>query len=95
MYATVRQYEGVQNAAELNKQVNETFLPLQQSIPGFVGYYFVDVGDDGGRMVSISLFETEEGTAESNRRAAEWVAAHPGLVPPAASAEAGPVVVGG
>jgi hypothetical protein len=55
----------------------------------------VDVGEEGGRMVSISLFESEDGTSESNQRAADWVQAHPGLVPPAASAEAGPVVVGG
>ncbi|MGE0056554.1 MAG: hypothetical protein AB7T32_01080 [Dehalococcoidia bacterium] len=95
MHATVRQYDGVENPAELNRQVTETFLPLMKDIPGFIGYYFIDVGDNGGRMVSISLFENEEGTAESNKRAAEWVQAHPGLVPPAISSEAGQVVVGG
>jgi heme-degrading monooxygenase HmoA len=94
MYATIRQYAGVQNPTELNKQVTETFLPLMKDIPGFIGYYFVDVGEEGGRMVSISLFESEEATAESNKRAAEWVQAHSGLVPPAISSEAGPVVVG-
>ena len=94
MYATVRQYEGITDPAELTKQVQETFLPLQKDIPGFVSYYFVDVGEAGGRMVSVSVFENEEGAQESNRRAAEWVANHPGLVPPAASAEAGIVVVG-
>lgn len=94
MHATVRQYEGVENPAELIRQVAETFLPRQREIPGFVDYYFVDVGESGGRMVSVSVFETEEGTAESNRRAAAWVSEHPGLIPPARSAEAGPVVVG-
>ena len=94
MHATVRQYDGVTNPAEVNKQVTESFLPLMKSIPGFIGYYFVDVGENGGRMVSISLFENEEGTAESNRRAAEWVKDRPGLIPPALSAEAGPVTVG-
>ncbi len=94
VYATVRQYEGVENPAEVIRQVGETFLPLQRDIPGFVSYYFVDVGEAGGRMVSVSVFETEEGTAESNRRAAAWVAEHPNLIPPAKSAEAGPVVVG-
>ena len=95
MYATVRQYDGVENPAELNKQVNETFLPLQKDIPGFVGYYFVDVGEAGGRMVSISIFDSLEAADESNKRAAAWVAEHPGLIPPAKSAEAGVVVVGG
>jgi hypothetical protein len=95
MHATVRQYDGIQDPDELNRQVNESFLPTMKEIPGFIGYYFIDVGDKGGRMVSVSLFENAEGTAESNRRAAEWVQAHPGLVPPAVSAEAGEVVVGG
>jgi heme-degrading monooxygenase HmoA len=95
MHATVRQYDKVENPKELTKQVTETFLPLMKDIPGFIGYYFIDVGEDGGRMVSISLFESEEATAESNKRAAEWVQAHPGLIPPAVSAEAGAVVVGG
>jgi hypothetical protein len=95
MHATVRQYDGIQDPAELNRQVTETFLPQMKDIPGFIGYYFIDVGENGGRMVSISLFENEEGTLESNRRAAAWVEAHPGLVPPAISAETGNVVVGG
>ncbi|MGE0228900.1 MAG: hypothetical protein AB7I38_14280 [Dehalococcoidia bacterium] len=94
MYATVRQYEGVENPDELIRQVTETFLPVQREIPGFISYYFVDVGDAGGRMVAVSVFETEEGTAESNRRAAAWVTDHPNLIPPAKSAESGPVVIG-
>ena len=93
MYATVRQYEGIANASELVNQVSATFLPIMKQIPGFVAYYFVDVGEEGGRMVSISLFDSEEGTAESNKRAAEWVQAHPGLIPTATSSEAGEVVV--
>jgi hypothetical protein len=95
MHATVRQYDGVQDPAELNRQVTETFLPLMKAVPGFIGYYFIDVGENGGRMVSVSLFDTEEGTLESNRLAAEWVKEHPGLVPPAISAEEGLVVIGG
>lgn len=94
MHATVRQYEGVQNPAELIRQVGETFLPAQRQIPGFVAYYFVDVGQSGGRMIAVSVFETEDGTAESNRLAAAWVTDHPNLIPPAKSAEAGPVVLG-
>lgn len=93
MYATLRQYEGVNNPAEIIKQVTETFLPDQKTIPGFVSYYFVDVGEAGGRMVSLSVFATEEGAVESNRRAAAWVAEHPNLIPPATNAEEGPVVV--
>ena len=94
MHATVRQYEGVANASELIKQATDTFLPSMKSIPGFVAYYFVDVGEEGGRMVSVSVFDSDAGTAESNKRAADWVRDHPGLIPTATSVEAGKVVVG-
>ena len=94
MHATLRQYEGIANPSELIKEVDATFLPRMTSIPGYVDYYFVDVGDAGGRMVSVSVFETEAGT-ESNQRAADWVRDHPGLIPPATSFEVGEVVVGG
>ena len=94
MYATVRQYENIQNAEAVISEVNSSFLPIMKEIPGFVAYYFVDVGEDGGRMVSMSVFQDEAGAVESNRRAVEWVGAHPGLIPPAASVEEGRVVVG-
>ena len=93
MHATLRQYEGVENAAEIIKQVAASFLPDQKTIPGFVSYYFVDVGESGGRMISLSVFASEEGATESNRRAAAWVAQHPNLIPSATNSEEGPVVV--
>ena len=93
MYATLRQYEGIENAAEIIKQVTVAFLPEQKNIPGFVSYYFVDVGESGGRMISLSVFTSQEGAVESNRLAAAWVARHPNLIPPATNAEEGPVVV--
>lgn len=93
MYATIRQYEGIRNVDGVIKEVANTFLPGQKTIPGFVSYYFVDVGKVGGRMISVSVFETEEGSAESNRRAAAWVADHPGLITAASAVDAGPVVV--
>jgi hypothetical protein len=95
MHATVRTYEGVEKPAELLKEATATFLPQMKSIPGYIAYYFVDVGEAGGRMVSISVFENEAGTEESNKRAGEWVRNHPGLIPPARSAEVGSVVMGG
>jgi hypothetical protein len=93
MYATLRQYEGVGNPTEIIRLVSETFLTDQRTIPGFVSYYFVDVGEAGGRMISLSVFSSEEGAAESNRRAAVWVAENPKLIPPATNAEEGSVVV--
>ena len=93
MHATIRHYEGIEKPTELLKLLNETFLPAIKAIPGYVDYYFVDVGDTGGRMVSTSVFETSEGTDASNKLAAEWVAGHPGLIPTAKLVEAGEVVL--
>jgi hypothetical protein len=95
MHATIRQYQGITNPSELIREVDATFLPRMKSIPGYIDYYFVDVGDAGGRMVSVSVFETEAATTESNQRAADWVRDHPGLIPAASAVEVGNVVVGG
>ncbi len=93
MHATIRHYEGIEKPAELLELLKETFLPAIKAIPGYVDYYFVDVGDAGGRMVSTSVFQSSEGTEASNKLAAEWVAAHPGLIPAAKLVEAGDVVL--
>ncbi len=71
MYLTVRRYEGVTNAAEAGRRVQEGFVPLLKQIPGFVAYYWLDAG--GGVMASTSVFESRVGAEESNRRAAEWI----------------------
>jgi hypothetical protein len=71
MYATVRRYEGVTNAGEAAKRVNEGFMPLLKEIPGLIAYYWVDAG--GGVMISTSVFQDQSAADESNRRAASWV----------------------
>ena len=47
MYATIHSYYGVdQNrTAELTAKINETLVPQLTELPGFAGYYFVDVGN--------------------------------------------------
>ncbi len=94
MYATVRQYENIQNPAEVIRQVDDSLLPILKEITGFISYYFIDVGESGGRMVAVSVFEGEAGARESNERAVKWVEEHPGLIPPASRVEEGIVVVG-
>ena len=71
MYATVRRYEGVTNAREAGKRVNEGFVPVISKLPGFVAYYWVDAGN--GVMISTSIFQDQAGEEESNSKAAEWV----------------------
>ena len=71
MYATVRRYEGVTNPREAGQRVEEGFVPLISQIPGFVAYYWVDVG--GGVMISTSIYQDQAGVQESDRKAADWV----------------------
>ena len=71
MYASVRRYEGVTDAAEAGRRVAEGFVPLIRDMDGFVADYCVDAGD--GVMCSISVFEDRSGAEASNERAAGWV----------------------
>jgi heme-degrading monooxygenase HmoA len=65
---------------EAVRRVEDGLVPIISSVPGFVEYDVVQVGEDVG--ITISVFETQEQTEESNRRAAEWVKQN--LVPLAA-----------
>jgi hypothetical protein len=90
MHATIREYENISNPAETARQVSHTFLPLVSKLPGFVGYYFVDTG--GRRMASITVFEDRAAAEASNDQAAEWVKAHPDLIPAPAKVSGGEVL---
>jgi hypothetical protein len=67
-----------------------------EALPGFIAYYFVDVGEVGDRMISLSVFESSEAAEASNRIAAQWVerwiAEHPTTAPTSSRVDAGPVV---
>ena len=73
MYATIRSYHGVdQNRiAELTTKVNETLVPQLSELPGFAGYYFVDVGN--GIFTWFGLFETPEQVKDSTKLVATWI----------------------
>ncbi len=71
MHITVRRYEGVTDSREAVRRVEEGFLPIISTVPGFVAYYVIDAGE--GVLASISIFESRDGAEESTREAAEWV----------------------
>ena len=58
MHATIRRYEGIDNAHtdELTKKVGESYLPRVSKLDGFRGYYLIEAGD--GVMSSIGFFDT-------------------------------------
>ena len=72
MYAAIRRIkvkpgliDGVVRLAESG------LVPILSSVPGFVEYAVVQVGEDVA--MTISLFETQEQAEESTRRAADWI----------------------
>jgi hypothetical protein len=81
MFVTIRRYSpqnGSVNKASLDllkRQVEEQFLPVIKAVPGFRAYYVLSVGDR--EVVTLSFCETEEGLAESTRRASEYTARNP------------------
>ena len=70
MFAAIRTY-GVTDIDELSELVKDGFLPIVESVPGFVAYYAVDAGD--GMASSITICEDKTGVDESTSRASEWV----------------------
>lgn len=93
MYSVVRQYQHILKHDEFVQHVTDEFLPELRRLPGFVGFHLIDVGEEGGRMVSVVFFESAEAAAEGNRHASEWVRANMGLFQAASVVEEGPVVV--
>ena len=96
MYATLREYEGIKDPAQATQPLLDGLLAEMQALPGFIAYYFVDVGEAGDRMISLSVFESSEAAEESNRVAAGWVARwlaeHPQCAPTTSRVDAGPVM---
>jgi hypothetical protein len=71
MYIAVRRYEGVSYSQRVRQLVDEGFVPISE-MPGFVAFYWVDVGD--GVVCSTSVFEHKDAEEQSNIEAREFVA---------------------
>jgi hypothetical protein len=70
MYASIRIYK-TDSIEEVARMVKEEFLPLIKVMPGFLGYYCI--ATDEGTWATVSLFEANPQTEESNRLAAEFI----------------------
>ena len=91
MYATVRRYEGVADPGTAAKKVDEKFVPLISALPGFIEYYWIDLG--GGAMISVSIFKTLADAIHANNQSRVWVKdVLIGVLPPASRIEAGTIV---
>jgi hypothetical protein len=91
MFATVRRYENVPDPAAAAEKVNEIFVPLISSLPGFVEYYWIDLGE--GSMISITVFKSLSEAIEANKKASAWVKERlKSVLAPAIRIEAGIIV---
>ena len=91
MFTTVRRYEGVSNPEEAAKKVDEVFIPLISSMPGFVEYYWVNLGNNN--MMSITMFETLSEAIDANEQSRVWVKQHlSSVLPTSVRVEAGTIV---
>lgn len=95
MHATIRQYNVIGDPKALNQSIQETFIPQLKALPGYVSYLWIDPGKEGGRMLSVSVFETPEQAEDSDAVAAAWVAANPAFTLDLSEIELGPVVAHG
>jgi len=94
LFASMRRYEGVTDPVVAGQIVQDGFVPIVSSVPGFVAYFWIDGGN--GVMASTSVFMNAEGPDESNRRAADFVRANLApLLPNPPLITEGPVVASG
>jgi hypothetical protein len=81
MFVTIRRYSpknGAINKASLEllrRQLRDEFVPSLRKIPGFAGYYVLNVGDR--ELVTLSMCESREGSVESSRCSAEYTLRNP------------------
>jgi hypothetical protein len=81
MFLTIRRYNpknGAINKASLEllrRQVHEEFLPIVQQVPGFRAFHMVSIADV--ELLTVTICDSREGTAESTRCAAEYTLRNP------------------
>jgi hypothetical protein len=75
MFAVIRHYHFDKNkSAEIDRVIQEGFVPLIKKANGFVRYYWLDTGN--GEGASLSVFKDQAGAEESVRLAASFVHEH-------------------
>ena len=72
MYAAIRQYEmGAGSLADFMGYVRDELGDTMAALPGFVSYCVIASGED--EIVSVTIFENEQGALRSSRTAADFV----------------------
>jgi hypothetical protein len=81
----------VEDPEDAAKKVDEVFVPLISALPGFVEYYWINLGE--GAMMSITIFETLSEAIDANDKSRIWVKDYlSSILAPSVRIEAGPIV---
>lgn len=71
MYASVRIHHFVEDAVPaVLDWVREDFARRIETLPGFVAYYGIEIGE--GRLLFVSIFETLDAAESAHRQAMMW-----------------------
>jgi len=91
-FATIRRYEGVEDPEAATEKVTDVFLPLISGLPGFVEYFWIDLGN--GSMLSVTVFESLPEAIDANEKSIFWAKEHLSTVlAPSVRIESGGIVV--
>ena len=72
MFAVIRHYNFDQkDSAEIDRLIQDQFVPIISKAQGFVRYYWLDTG--AGEGASFGVFKDKAGADESVRLAADFV----------------------
>ena len=72
MFAVIRHYHfDKKDSAEIDRLIQDSFVPLIRKGKGFVRYYWLDTGN--GEGASFGVFKDKAGADESVALAAEFV----------------------
>ena len=75
MFAVIRHYHfDKKDSAEIDRLIEEQFVPILRKAKGFDQYYWLDTGD--GEGASFGVFKDKAGADESVALAAEFVRKH-------------------
>ncbi len=75
MFIAVRHYQfNTSDGSQIDTLVNAHFVPVLKQAPGFINYYWTNLGN--GQGVSISVFQDKAGADASIKLAAEFVTQH-------------------
>ena len=72
MFGVIRHYHfDKKDSAEIDRLIQDQFVPIISRAPGFVRYYWLDTG--AGEGASFGVFNDKAGADESVRLAADFV----------------------